>query len=304
MLFLIAYIRYFCAMKSTFPLYDICTLSGNQQDDILISRFGAYLQEHKNLHHAHKHSFYHLVMFTKGTGTHAIDFKKFSIQPYQIYFMIPGQVHSWDFEGEMDGYIINFSPAFFNSFLINNNYLEALPFFSGDIDGAVINLSGDMQQHITALFESILKEAEHAERFGFDMIRTLMLQLFISIARLNINTPEKNISAYNYTLLKSFHKLIDQNFNTLRLPKEYAALLYITPNHLNAVCNDMLGVSAGHVIRERVVLESKRLLINFDLSITEISGRLNFADNSYFGRFFKKEVGLTPDEFRKKQIKK
>jgi AraC-like DNA-binding protein len=103
-------------------------------------------------------------------------------------------------------------------------------------------------------------------------------------------------------LLQSFRKLIDQNFNTLRLPKDYAALLYITPNHLNALCNDMLGIPAGEVIRNRVILEAKRLLVNLDLTVTAIADKLNFADNSYFTRFFKKYTGQTPEEFRKQTV--
>jgi len=74
--------------------------------------------------------------------------------------------------------------------------------------------------------------------------------------------------------------------------------LYITPNHLNALCQDMLGKTAGDLIRDRILLESKRLLTNADMTITEIAYNLNFKDNSYFNRFFKKEVGSTPDEFR------
>lgn len=85
----------------------------------------------------------------------------------------------------------------------------------------------------------------------------------------------------------------------LRLPKEYAALLYVTPNYLNAFCRHMLGKSAGEIIRNRVLLEAKRLLINADMSIAAIAYQLNFADNSYFTKFFKKYAGVTPEEFRK-----
>ncbi|PTS97440.1 AraC family transcriptional regulator, partial [Pedobacter sp. HMWF019] len=73
----------------------------------------------------------------------------------------------------------------------------------------------------------------------------------------------------------------------------------ITPNHLNALCNDLLGKSAGEIIRERVILEAKRLLINLDLSVAEIAERLNFSDQSYFIKFFKKYEEITPEKFRK-----
>jgi AraC-like DNA-binding protein len=66
----------------------------------------------------------------------------------------------------------------------------------------------------------------------------------------------------------------------------------------------MLGISAGEVIRNRVLLEAKRLLINLDLNIAEIGYRLNFNDNSYFTKFFKKYTGQLPEEFRKTTLKK
>lgn len=290
-------------MKSTFPVYDICKLSDFQQEDMLVSRFGTYLEKHTDLYFPHKHSFYHLVLFTKGGGTHAIDFKWFKVEPYQIYFMVPGQVHSWTFEGDVDGYVVHFSEAFFQSFLLLNDYLQHFAFFSGNAGDQVIELTDDIRPQVICLFENIIAESEHPAAMGEDMIRTLLLQVFILINRKNAAPGQKQPSAYNYTLLKNFRLLIEENFSTLRLPKDYAQLLYITPNHLNALCNDMLGMPAGDVIRNRVLLEIKRLLINLDLTVAEIGYRLNFNDNSYFTKFFKKYTGLTPEDFRKNTLK-
>lgn len=284
-------------MKPSIPIYDICSLT-QKQDDILINRFAPYLKSHRNLHLPHKHSFYHLVFFTKGGGSQTIDFQQVPVRPFQVYFMIPGQVHNWAFEGEVDGYIINFSVPFFQSFLLKANYLEEFPFFTGIINDAVIDIPADLQAKVISLFEELIQETEEPKPLEDDMIRSIMLQLFISIARLGheVNTA---IPSYNYTLLRSFQKLIEKNYTTIKLPKQYAELLYITPNHLNALCNDVLGISAGEVIRNRIVLEAKRLLINNDLTVLEIANQLNFADNSYFTKFFKKQAGLTPEEFRK-----
>lgn len=287
-------------MKTVIPIYDICTLSDRQKDDILINRFASYLKSHRNLHLAHKHSFYHLVFFTKGGGMQTIDFENFAVKPNQIYFMIPGQVHSWDFKGDVDGYIINFSTTFFQSFLLKANYLEDLPFFSGITKDAVIDIPAQLQVKVINLFEELMAENETISPLGLDMVKSLMLQLFILIARLNNTVAESVAPSYNYTLLRSFQKLIEKNYMHLRLPKQYAELLYITPNHLNALCNDVLGVSAGEVIRNRIILEAKRLLINNDMTVLEIANHLNFADNSYFTKFFKKLEGVTPEEFRKK----
>jgi len=290
-------------MKKEIPVYDICTLSEFKQDDILISRFAPYLAQHHNLSMAHKHTFYHLVLFTEGAGTHAIDFKQFEVNPYQIYFMVPGQVHSWAFEGKVDGYVINFSEAFFQSFLLKPDYLEQFSFFNGSINDAVINLPETASPDIILLFEQLIAENEKGGRLAADMVKALLLQVFIKIGRLSYDKQGTAINAYNYTLLKNFQKLIEQHYQTLRLPKDYAGMLYITPNHLNALCKDVLGLPAGEVIRNRIVLEAKRLLINLHLTIAEIATKLGFDDNSYFTKFFKKQTGFTPEDFRKDTLK-
>ena len=291
-------------MKSEIPVYDISTISGFKRKDILVSRLGLYAKRHLNLRYAHRHNFYHLVLFTQGSGNHSIDFLNYRVKAYQIYFMIPGQVHSWDFDEDIDGYVVNFSGSFFQSFLLRSNYLEDFSFFHGAVKDSVIDVPDECRIEIKDHFEDILKEGNDSKQFSADFIRLLLLKIFILISRFTEGKKENLTTSYNYTLLKNFQQLIEKNFTNLRLPKEYAELLYITPNHLNALCNDLLGVSAGEVIRNRISLEAKRLLINMELSISEIAYQLNFSDNSYFTKFFKKQAGVTPDEFRKKTLNK
>ena len=285
----------------TLPVYDIETLSKQQDHDLQISRFAEYIESHhKNLHSPHRHNFCHLVLFTKGGGSQTIDFESFPVKPFLVYFMIPGQVHSWNFDGEVEGYIINFSESFFQSFLAKHDYLDQLPFFSGMANDSVLNIPKELQERVVVLFEDLIAEYKSTKPLAADLIRALMLELFIHVARLSDNLQQSVAPSYNYTLLKNFQHLIEQKYTLLKLPKEYAELLYITPNHLNALCNDLLGLSAGEVIRNRVILEAKRMLVNQDMTIQQIADKLNFADNSYFTKFFKKQVGLTPEEFRKK----
>jgi AraC family transcriptional activator of pobA len=288
--------------KKDIPVYNIDHLSLFKQKDIQISRFAPYLKVHKNLHLAHKHSFYHLILFTEGGGTHDIDFHKFQVRPYQIYFMIPGQVHSWSFEGPVDGYVINFSVSFFQSFLIKPDYMEQFPFFNGIIEDSVIDLPEEIQPQVKTYFEQLVHESELSQPYGFDMVKSIMLQLFYTIGRISFEGQTVKTTSYNYKLLKNFQRLIENHYGTMRLPKDYAEMLYITPNHLNALCRDLLGMPAGDVIRNRIILEAKRQLVNLDLSISEIGYKLNFSDNSYFSKFFRKQAGITPEEFRKEAM--
>jgi AraC family transcriptional activator of pobA len=286
-------------MKTTIPVYAIENFKSYKNEGILVSRFGTYSQQHHHLHSAHRHSFYHLVFFTEGNGDQHIDFKKFDVKPGLIYFMIPGQVHSWNFVTEPDGYLINFSIDYLRSFLLQADYLERFSFFSGQPDQQVLELSISSQQKITAIFEDMLFEGQNNQLINDDLVKTLLLRLLIEIGRISADAQKPNKNSYNHTLLKSFQNLIETNYRHFRLPKQYADLLYITPNHLNALCNDFLGVSAGSLIRDRVILEAKRLLINVDLLVSEIGAQLNFDDQSYFIKFFKKQEGITPEKFRK-----
>lgn len=288
--------------RKEIPLYNIDHLSVFNQKDILISEFAPYLAIHKNLHLPHKHSFFHLLLFTEGSGSHDIDFYKFPVKPYQIYFMTPGQVHSWSFEGNVDGFVVNFSELFFQSFLLKREYMNQFPFFKGNVKDSVIDIPGESREEVLNIFKQLLCESETSKLFALDMVRSLLLRLFYVISRFCHQHDEESRSSHNYVLLNNFKKLIEDNYTAIRLPKEYAELLFITPSHLNALCNDILGKSAGELIRNRIVLEAKRQLVNLDARVSEIAFKLNFEDNSNFTKFFKKQVGSAPEEFRKKMI--
>lgn len=282
------------------PNFTISKVRGNDHspDDIIVHRFREYLAKRGFLFTPHRHTFYHLVYFTKGSGKHYIDFVSFPVVPGQIYFMNPGQVHHWEFAEEVDGYIINFSDQFFRM-LLDPEYLSQFFFFSGNCEEQVVQLSVAAQQEVGRLFTGILAELAAMDTRAIDMTRMLLVQLFITVSR--DAGPEKGnpVAKPGMQLIRQFRKLVEHHFAEKRLPKEYAALLHVTPNYLNAICKEVLGMPAGEVIRERVLLEAKRLLVNAGLNINEIAYQLNFEDNSYFSRFFKKYNGITPEEFRR-----
>lgn len=289
-------------MKKDIPVYDIKSVSGKPESSFLVSRFSPYYETHHNLRHAHRHNFYHLLLFTEGAGSHSIDFEHFPVKPYQIYFMIPGQVHHWNFDGGVDGYVVNFSDDFFQSFFLDGDFLDDFRFFRGRATDSVLDVPVGLQGKVIGLFQDILNEETEGRKNKANMQRLQLMQLFILLSRLESPEGREVSSSYGYTLLGNFQKLVGQKYKEFKLPKEYAALMYITPNHLNKLCNDLLGISAGDVIRNHIILEAKRLLINPELTISEISGLLNFADNSYFTKSFKRHSGVTPEQFRKQLL--
>lgn len=288
---------------AAFPIYNICNLhteAGQQSNDVLIEDLGSYLDKHyTRLHFPHRHSFYHLVLFTRGQGTHTIDFKKFKVKAGQLYCMVPGQVHSWDFEGPMAGYILNFSENYFRSFLLDPHFLDRFSFFSGDSEEGVLQLPAAPLQQATGCLDDLVRTFQKTTGPAGDHIKVLLLRFLLLIEDAIGSPVRARVPHQKKLMLKTFRNLIEKNYRQLRLPNEYAALLYMTPHHLNALCQELSGRSAGEVIRDRILLEAKRLLVSHEMTAAQIALELNFKDASYFNRFFKKATGLTPFEFRK-----
>ncbi len=101
-----------------------------------------------------------------------------------------------------------------------------------------------------------------------------------------------------FGLTRQFMLLVEQHYQETCSLTEYAMMLHVTTGVLIETVRRSLGQPAGQIIRERLLLEAKRLLRYSDLPVAEIAARLNFEDPSYFSRFFKDKTGFSPSEFR------
>lgn len=287
-------------MSEIIPILDNCSIRSDAgYTDFLIMDFREYWDKNPQLVFPHRHNFYHLVYFTDGKGHFTIDFRNFTISPNQVYFMIPGQVHTWDFTEIPNGYILNFSSDFFDTFLLRSDYLQQFSFLSGEAALQVIETSPEMAVKHLDLLQDLLKTTELACAHDSDLTRVMLLQFFLLIDRQRDYVFYPGMPQTHVALLKNFKHLIENHFKEEKFPAFYAEKLNISSNHLNKVCKDLLGQQAGALIRDRVVLEAKRLLINPSENISAIAYHLNFNDNSYFTKFFKKSAGVSPEQFRK-----
>jgi AraC family transcriptional activator of pobA len=98
--------------------------------------------------------------------------------------------------------------------------------------------------------------------------------------------------------IEALRRLLEDCFRSQRLLSFYAEKLAMTPDRLNDHVKRATGVTAGHLIRQRVLTEAKRQLVFTGEPIHEIAYDLAFSDPSHFARFFRKQTGLTPQEFR------
>lgn len=289
-------------MANAIPTYRICTLPGNihGNEQLLIDRLKNYISTHPDIKFPHRHSFYHLVLFTDGSGRHTLDFKEHEVHAGLIYFMHPGQVHSWLFDHFVDGYIVHFEADFFNDLLMSNRLLLQFPMFRHYSPEQVIPLNTNTYHAARDIFEQLLKEINTAHCYSKGMVQVLLLQLFYQVAR--NTTGEKSIQKirHNAEVVQQFIDLVEKFHTEWKYPKTFAKALHVSANYLNQMCNEVVGQSAGSIIRERRLLEAKRLLVNASLSVKEITALLHFKDNSYFCKFFKKYCYLSPEQFRHK----
>ena len=89
------------------------------------------------------------------------------------------------------------------------------------------------------------------------------------------------------------------NFVHERSVEAYAKMLNVSTAHLHDTVRTTTGLTPGQIIRQEITLEAKRLLTHTKLTSAEVGYKLAFDDPAYFGRFFKREVGLSPSSFRK-----
>lgn len=287
-------------MAKHIPTYSICNLLGADQcyTEFVVTRISDFVRAHPNLYFPHRHTFYQIVLFTEGGGTHSIDFRQFNVEAHQVYAMAPGQVHTWEFAPSTEGYIVNFNESFFTAICHDPHFVEGFPLFNA-VSGSPVNLLDvECCGEVQILLEKMLHEFQQDWEYKAEMLRAMLLELIVVLSRRLPRLAQPQVSRHQLNVLRQFERLIETHFRQKRLPREYAEMLYITPNHLNALASAALGKSAGALIRERVLLEAKRLLVNSDLSVSQIASELNFEDNAYFARFFKKHTGVSPEAFR------
>jgi AraC-like DNA-binding protein len=262
---------------------------------IALSRF---LTENPNIVFPHKHDFYQLLYITEGNGTHVIDFQHYPVNAGNFYFLSPGMMHTWQFNSGIEGILINFQASFFQSFLQNPTYLSDFPFFHSLNNPPFLRIPETARMPLMEILDIVLHEYDYKE-LGFEYaVRAGMMQLFVFLNRHYASTLHDSYSLVTKNRLRDFEKLLEAHYLTKRLPKEYAQMLNISPNYLTEICTMTVGKSAGLMIRERILLEAKRLLVHSPQTVAEIAYQLNFEDTSYFGRFFKKHTGTTPEQFR------
>jgi len=268
---------------------------GHGRDEFYAQRLETLIARFAGIDKAHTHDFYMLLYIRQGTGTHTIDFVTYPVQPGYLFFLVPGQMHSWDLSADSTGYLLFFDAAFYLH-TYPSSRLHEYPFFQ-PLRSPLVDLSA-RQPPFPVLLEQLMSEAESDFDNRLEVLRGCLYVLLELAARHAQATTTTGATVHQAQQLREFEALLDQHFRTEKTVQAYARWLSLTPNHLNALCRRARNHTASDLIQRRVLVEAQRLLMHSDQPIKQIAEALGFRDASYFGRFFRKRTGLTPEQFR------
>lgn len=290
-------------MDKEFPVYSIKEFQSQRHDPDF---YANYVNSHVKGHHftnlPHKHDFYLIILFTKGSGKHEIDFERYDVEPGTLFILKPGEMHYWELSDDVDGYVFFHSREFYDKRYVTSN-LKDFEFYSSFQNSPFIKVDDEHLISLEKLMLELVLENQKNELLKWEKIHSLITLVYINISR-QYKPTHKVKSAIYLQNVRKFEDIIETNFKTIKFASQYAALLNITEKHLNRITKKCFNKTSTQLISERVLLEAKRMLMHSEYNVTQISEELGFNETSYFIRFFKKQTGVTPLNFQNLYTKK
>lgn len=206
-------------------------------------------------------------------------------------------VHGLDYEVDVDRWVVTIEVAYLTQ--VNSKLHEFIQLWA---QPRVIPLSyavGAASEFfgIIARLEQEVASKAPGHVVGTEALLTSLLLMLVRGTCLeqvdNIGTTRSEIR-----LADRFRELVDQHYQKGLPLQEYASMMAVSLVQLRAACASATGQSPTKLIHARVITEAKRHLIFGDQSMEQIAFLLGFSDAAYFTRFFRKEVGQAPSQFR------
>jgi len=295
-------------MKNTsdqLPVYSLPDFSSPERksQQFQVEVFDA--NRHFSVKYPHRHDFFEVLYLQKGSGYHVIDANKYEIKPPCVFFMSPGQAHKLELSNDIEGYIFIFTSDFYLLNRSNQNSLIEFPFFyTIHQDNPPLLLENESDIHfLESLFRQSIAEISRPGDYFLEMLRSILdLILTTCAARYQLNDSILN-KGKGQILVKRFFHLVEENHQRNLSLSDYSGMIGVTPNHLTQTVKLLTGKTSSQIIKAKQLLEIKRLLVHTNLSVSEIANQLNFDDQSYFTKFFKRETGTTPIQYRSDSFK-
>lgn len=248
----------------------------------------------------HRHTFHEIVYVTGGTGSHVVDLARFTLRPPHLCFIAPGQVHYWEGVTGLEGCVVVFTDDFLLEYPADRALLRRLgrrPWLAlPDPDAAwAARLLAEMDTEYRT----------GAEGFG-GVLRALLHILVVRAARLPApGRPHRqraqaaDQAAGPASVATRFMALVNTPQALPWSVRECAGHLGVSVSYLNEAVKAAMGRTPGELHRQARVHEAKRLLACTELTVRQVADRVGFNDPAYFCRFFRRETGATPGDFRR-----
>lgn len=186
--------------------------------------------------------------------------------------------------------------------------LDELPIFKPG-GYPVFELGKEQAKELKSIFEKMHKEIVSNYLYKYDLLRNYVIELIHFGQKLQPLTTYNTSHNAGARVSSLFIELLERQFPiagqqqsiALRTARDYADRLSVHVNHLNKVLKENTGRTTTEHISARIAREAKLLLMQTDWNVSEIAYSLGFDLLSHFSRFFKKQAGLSPLEFREQR---
>ena len=247
----------------------------------------------------HSHNYYEMIWVIKGQGTLYADMQEYTIESNTIFCLKPNEAHQFQIHPEMEGFILSFTDSFFSLGEHDFDLACKTSLCQLFTIRRTINIENEMKEDMKEIILKMIKELENQYSYKMDLLKRYFKIFLIYLTRTFEEDFQSSEQSREAELVKSFMELLDKNFKEKKMVAEYAAKLLVTPNYLNRIVKKITGFSAGHQIRQRIVLEAKRMGRYSDAGMKEIAYNLGFLDTAHFSRFFKNFGGLNFSDFKR-----
>lgn len=249
----------------------------------------------------HVHTFYEIIWFQDGCGTHTVDFQEYPVKPGTLFFLTPGQVHNFDGSSDYKGLTIKLCTNFMQSKGDDSDLFVKYNMFHTFDTAPYYTIDETTSQQLAQIVVEMEKELKSAQEFGhIDVLRSLLKLFLINVHRHGRQENALQLDGLkpSHRLFVMFRRMLEKEFIHMHTVQEYADALNVAVRTLNKCVNECSGRSPLAFINERIMLEAKRLVRYSGLMIKEIAFELGYDDPSYFVKFFKRQTGYLPSDFR------
>lgn len=255
----------------------------------------------------HLHDYYSIFWIESGEAIHATEFVEYSLKADTILFVPPGLKHRMYLDKSVGGVYILFNEEFVQYNRVNIQPLKNYRLFNNPDFKSLITVEDGNKEKLSNITNLIHNELQNRDEYSQEIVLNL-LHLFLLESRRIFDqqnqAPREESEETPDTTIIRFKQLIEDNFIREKNVSPYAGMLNMNASCLNELTKRVTGITAGELIRNRVIEETKKLLYSSRMSGKEIAYELGFDDPAYFSRFFKKYTGMTLNEFRDNSRKK